>query len=63
MRYRPSYVGSQSGTESISRATIATAPAMALDSSGSCILRPFRVADHYRMATSTAGQADFVVPL
>ena len=40
MPYRPSYVSRQSGTEKISRATIATAPTMALDSSGSCVLRP-----------------------
>ena len=38
--YQPSYVSRQSGTEEISRATIATAPTMALDSSGSCVLRP-----------------------
>jgi len=36
MRYRPSYVSRQSGAEKISRATIATAPTMALDSSGTC---------------------------
>jgi hypothetical protein len=35
-------VSRQSGTEKISRATIATAPTMALDSSGSCVLRPSR---------------------
>ena len=39
MRCRPSYVSRQSGTEEISRATIATAPTMALDSSGSSVLR------------------------
>ncbi len=39
MRCRPSYVSRQSGTEKISRATIATAPTMALDSSGSCVSR------------------------
>ncbi len=39
MPYRPSYVSRQSGTEKISRATIATAPTMALDSRGSCVLR------------------------
>jgi hypothetical protein len=40
VRYRVSYVSRQSGTENICRATIATASAMALDSSGSCVLRP-----------------------
>jgi len=39
VRYRPSYVSRQSGIEKISRATIATAPTIALDSSGSCVLR------------------------
>ncbi len=36
MRYRSSYVSRQSGTEKISRVTIATGSTMVLDSSGAC---------------------------
>jgi hypothetical protein len=36
VRYRPSYVSRQSGTEKISRVTTATSSTMVLDSSGTC---------------------------
>ncbi len=36
MRYRPSYVSRQSGTEKISRVTVATGSTIVLDSSGTC---------------------------